>query len=87
MALARARRAQRSVDYWPGFVDALSTMLLVIIFLLSVFMLSQFFLYFMAGIVAMMCRQDITHSGTVTRPSSSRCLPEWPIIEPSPPHC
>ncbi len=44
MALARARRAQRSVDYWPGFVDALSTMLLVIIFLLSVFMLSQFFL-------------------------------------------
>ena len=44
MALARARRAQRGIDYWPGFVDALSTMLLVIIFLLSVFMLSQFFL-------------------------------------------
>jgi chemotaxis protein MotB len=32
------------VNYWPGFVDALSTMLLVIIFLLSVFMLAQFFL-------------------------------------------
>ena len=44
MALARARRSQRGIDYWPGFVDALSTMLLVIIFLLSVFMLSQFFL-------------------------------------------
>lgn len=44
MALARARRGQRGFDYWPGFVDALSTMLLVIIFLLSVFMLSQFFL-------------------------------------------
>ena len=44
MALARARRGQRGIDYWPGFVDALSTMLLVIIFLLSVFMLSQFFL-------------------------------------------
>ncbi len=44
MALARARRAQRTIDYWPGFVDALSTMLLVIIFLLSVFMLAQFFL-------------------------------------------
>ena len=43
MAL-RARRAYRGVDYWPGFVDALSTMLLVIIFLLSVFMLAQFFL-------------------------------------------
>ena len=29
---------------WPGFVDALSSLLLVIIFLLSLFMLSQFFL-------------------------------------------
>ena len=44
MPLARARRAQRPVDYWPGFVDALTTMLLVITFLLSVFMLAQFFL-------------------------------------------
>ncbi len=43
MALARGRRLE-PVNYWPGFVDALSTMLLIIIFLLSVFMLSQFFL-------------------------------------------
>jgi chemotaxis protein MotB len=43
MALAHRRRLE-SVNYWPGFVDALSTMLLVIIFLLSVFMLAQFFL-------------------------------------------
>ena len=43
MALARNRRVHRGIDYWPGFVDALSTMLLVIIFLLSVFMLSQYF--------------------------------------------
>ena len=43
MPLARGRRIE-SVSYWPGFVDALSTMLLVIIFLLSVFMLAQFFL-------------------------------------------
>jgi chemotaxis protein MotB len=43
MALGRGRRLE-GVNYWPGFVDALSTMLLVIIFLLSVFMLSQFFL-------------------------------------------
>jgi chemotaxis protein MotB len=43
MALARSRRSE-SFSYWPGFVDALSTMLLVIIFLLSVFMLAQFFL-------------------------------------------
>lgn len=43
MALMRGRRVE-PVNYWPGFVDALSTMLLVIIFLLSVFMLSQYFL-------------------------------------------
>ncbi len=43
MALGRARRAPRGFDYWPGFVDALSTMLLTMIFLLSVFMLAQFF--------------------------------------------
>ena len=41
---AVARTQLRSVNYWPGFVDALSTMLLAIIFLLSVFMLAQFFL-------------------------------------------
>src|SRR5690348_4793017 len=43
MALARARR-ERGVDYWPGFVDALSTLILGIIFLLSVFAVVQFFL-------------------------------------------
>ncbi|MDN2565330.1 peptidoglycan -binding protein [Aquibium sp. A9E412] len=44
MALARARRRDRGVDYWPGFVDALATLLLAIMFLLSVFVLAQFFL-------------------------------------------
>jgi chemotaxis protein MotB len=43
MALARNRR-ERSVDYWPGFVDALSTLVLGIIFLLTVFVVVQFFL-------------------------------------------
>jgi chemotaxis protein MotB len=43
MALS-ARRRYRAVDYWPGFVDALSTLLLVIIFLLTVFMIAQFLL-------------------------------------------
>ncbi|RXF73466.1 peptidoglycan -binding protein [Hansschlegelia zhihuaiae] len=43
MALS-ARRRYRAVDYWPGFVDALSTLLLVIIFLLTVFMIAQFIL-------------------------------------------
>ena len=44
MALARGRRPQRTIDYWPGFVDALSTLLLSIMFLLSVFVLAQFLL-------------------------------------------
>jgi chemotaxis protein MotB len=43
MALARSRSRGESINYWPGFVDALSTLLLVIIFLLTVFMLGQFF--------------------------------------------
>lgn len=43
MALARNRR-ERTIDYWPGFVDALSTLLLAIMFMLSVFMLAQFIL-------------------------------------------
>ncbi len=43
MALARARR-ERGIDYWPGFVDALSTLVLGIVFLLTVFVVVQFFL-------------------------------------------
>ncbi len=39
-----ARRAQRSTNIWPGFVDALATLLLVLIFLLMVFVLAQAFL-------------------------------------------
>ncbi len=44
MALAKTRRGDNRVDYWPGFVDALSTLLLAIMFLLSVFVLAQFLL-------------------------------------------
>jgi len=43
MALARARR-DGGMNYWPGFVDALSTLILGIIFLLSVFVVVQFYL-------------------------------------------
>jgi chemotaxis protein MotB len=43
MALSRGRR-DRGVDYWPGFVDALSTLILGIIFLLTVFVVVQFVL-------------------------------------------
>ena len=43
MALARARR-DAGMNYWPGFVDALATLILGIIFLLSVFVVVQFYL-------------------------------------------
>ncbi len=44
MALARSRRNESGMNYWPGFVDALSTLVLSIVFLLSVFLVVQFFL-------------------------------------------
>lgn len=45
MALpARRTRRYQSPDYWPGYVDALSTLVLVVVFLLAVFMMAQYFL-------------------------------------------
>ncbi len=35
---------RRSINIWPGFVDALATLLLVVIFVLMVFMIAQYFL-------------------------------------------
>ena len=43
MALARRSR-DSGMNYWPGFVDALSTLLLGVIFLLTVFVVVQFYL-------------------------------------------
>ena len=40
----RIRGRAPSSDYWPGFVDAMSSLLLVLIFLLTIFMLTQFVL-------------------------------------------
>jgi len=44
MAVSRVRRRDGGINYWPGFVDALATLLLAIMFLLSVFVLAQFLL-------------------------------------------
>jgi chemotaxis protein MotB len=41
---SRLRRSDHGDEIWPGFVDALSALLMVVIFLLVVFMLAQFFL-------------------------------------------
>ena len=38
------RKSTNSINIWPGFVDAISTLLLVFIFILAIFMISQSFL-------------------------------------------
>src|SRR3954451_4915704 len=44
MALARRRRSESGLNHGPGFVDSLSTLLLPLVFLLTVFLVVQFFL-------------------------------------------
>src|SRR6201999_347274 len=44
MALTARRRGDNGLSAWPGYVDALSTLLMVIIFVLLVFVLAQAFL-------------------------------------------
>jgi chemotaxis protein MotB len=38
------RSSRRSINIWPGFVDGLASLLLVVIFVLMVFMVAQYFL-------------------------------------------
>lgn len=42
--MALARRTRSNTDIWPGFVDALATLLVVIIFLLMIFVVGQIYL-------------------------------------------
>jgi chemotaxis protein MotB len=42
MAISKRRRPP-AIDYWPGFVDALSTLLLTVTFLMVLFMVAQYF--------------------------------------------
>lgn len=44
MPVARRRGGYGGINIWPGFVDALASLLLVIIFVLLVFVLTQFYL-------------------------------------------
>jgi chemotaxis protein MotB len=39
-----SRRLRRTPDIWPGFVDALASLVMVVVFVLLVFVLAQFFL-------------------------------------------
>ena len=42
--LSRRSRSDRNTNIWPGFVDVLATLLMVMMFLLLIFVLAQFFL-------------------------------------------
>jgi chemotaxis protein MotB len=47
---ARSRSSQQSPSIWPGYVDALSALLMVVIFVLLIFTFSQFILsYILSG--------------------------------------
>ena len=59
-ALSRRRRNEEP-PYWPGFVDAMAQLLLVIIFLLSVFMVAQFLM-----------AREIVRAGFSTRATASQ---------------
>ena len=43
MARGRSRRGGEYGEFWPAYVDVLSTLLLVVTFLMSIFMISQYF--------------------------------------------
>ncbi|HEY5720389.1 MAG TPA: flagellar motor protein MotB, partial [Gammaproteobacteria bacterium] len=38
---AAARRSRRTPDIWPGYVDALAALLMVVIFVLLIFVIAQ----------------------------------------------
>ena len=44
MAFASRHRRRLGIDIWPGFVDALSQLLMVIIFVVMIFTAAQFYL-------------------------------------------
>lgn len=43
MAIGRGRRRESYGEFWPAYVDVLSTLLMVLMLLLSIFMLAQYF--------------------------------------------
>ncbi len=44
MSVASLRSRRQAPNFWPGFVDALAALLMVVVFLVMVFALAQFFL-------------------------------------------
>ena len=46
--IARFRKTAEDQDYWPAFVDALGNLLIVTIFLVTLFSIAQYALGFLA---------------------------------------
>src|SRR5690606_24455630 len=44
LVMSLASRRRRGIDFWPGFVDALTSLLMVLIFMLLIFTIGQFVL-------------------------------------------
>ena len=44
MSLSRIRNIKNDTLTWPGFVDALAALLMVVIFVLMIFSIAQFYL-------------------------------------------
>jgi chemotaxis protein MotB len=61
MALARRASGRMSQTIWPGYVDAVTSLLLVLMFLLTIFMVVQFVL-----------RETISGQDTNSTPSRPR---------------
>ena len=39
----RSRKVRQAIEIWPGFVDALSSLLIILLFVLMIFMAAQYF--------------------------------------------
>ncbi|MEI8295572.1 MAG: peptidoglycan -binding protein [Alphaproteobacteria bacterium] len=62
-----SRRRSQTFDIWPGFVDALSALLMVIIFVLMTFVLSQMYLSYALNAREKALEQQDTHISELLR--------------------
>ena len=89
MAYSRARRQNSHDLFWPGYVDVLSTLLLVVTFLLSVFMVAQFYVSQEAGSKEIALRRvsrqlaELTNLLSLEKGKSKSTEDEWAALQAS----
>ena len=69
------RRQRAAPDIWPGFVDAITALLIIMIFVLIVFALAQFFLTADLSRLTNLTVLDIGRNQLQTLPPDSLCCP------------